>query len=46
MPISFEVEALKAQALAGRTFLVYRMLSDSKVSLSNNAEITDNHQFH
>ncbi|MGN7300259.1 stage II sporulation protein D [Ferdinandcohnia sp. SAFN-114] len=46
MPISFELEALKAQALAARTFLVYRMLSESKVSVPNNAEITDNHQFH
>lgn len=38
MNASFEVEALKAQALAARTFIVQRMLSGSK---KNNADVTD-----
>ncbi|KFN02357.1 stage II sporulation protein D [Bacillus clarus] len=38
MNVSFEVEALKAQALAARTFVVQRMLSGSK---KDNADVTD-----
>ncbi|HEK9101189.1 stage II sporulation protein D [Bacillus pfraonensis] len=38
MNASFEIEALKAQALAARTFIVQRMLSGSK---ENNADVTD-----
>ncbi|WP_459501977.1 stage II sporulation protein D [Bacillus sp. C1] len=38
MNASFEMEALKAQALAARTFIVQRMLSGSK---KNNADVTD-----
>lgn len=38
MNASFEVEALKAQALAARTFIVQRMLSGTK---KNNADVTD-----
>ncbi|MGG2063437.1 MULTISPECIES: stage II sporulation protein D [unclassified Bacillus (in: firmicutes)] len=39
MPASFEIEALKAQALAARTFVVKRMLSGQK--LQNKADVTD-----
>ncbi|MCZ2992162.1 SpoIID/LytB domain-containing protein, partial [Acinetobacter baumannii] len=38
MNASFEIEALKAQALAARTFVVQRMLSGGK---KNNADVTD-----
>ncbi|PDZ09371.1 stage II sporulation protein D [Bacillus pseudomycoides] len=38
MNASFEMEALKAQALAARTFIVQRMLGGSK---KNNADVTD-----
>ncbi|KEK25464.1 stage II sporulation protein D [Bacillus gaemokensis] len=38
MNASFEVEALKAQALAARTFVTQRMLSGNK---KNNADVTD-----
>lgn len=39
MPASFEIEALKAQALTARTFVVQRMLSGKKQK--NNADVTD-----
>lgn len=38
MPANFEMEALKAQALTARTFVVKQMLSGSK---KNNADVTD-----
>ncbi|MGE1164490.1 stage II sporulation protein D [Peribacillus simplex] len=46
MPISFELEALKAQSLAARTFLVKQMLSNSKINLPDGTDITDNIQYH
>jgi len=48
MPVSFELEALKAQSLAARTFIFNRMLSDSKVGMPSNVDvdITDNPEFH
>jgi stage II sporulation protein D len=49
MPTTFELEALKAQSLAARTFVVNLMLSDSKplgIPKNVNADIGDNHQFH
>jgi stage II sporulation protein D len=49
MPSSFELEALKAQALAARTYLIRQMNSDSKllgVPKNVNADISDNHQFY
>ena len=46
MPSSFELEALKAQALAARTYLVRQMLSDSNIAKKSNADITDNINFH
>ncbi|WP_416828132.1 stage II sporulation protein D [Ectobacillus polymachus] len=39
MPADFEMEALKAQALAARTFVVKRMLTGQL--LANNANVTD-----
>ncbi|CAM4065465.1 stage II sporulation protein D [Bacillus manliponensis] len=39
MPASFEIEALKAQALTARTFVVQRMLSGKKQK--NNADVID-----
>lgn len=39
MPTNFEMEALKAQALTARTFVVKRMLSEQK--LQNKADVTD-----
>ncbi|MFE3977186.1 MULTISPECIES: stage II sporulation protein D [unclassified Peribacillus] len=46
MPITFELEALKAQSLAARTFLVKQMLSNSKINLPGGTDITDNIQYH
>ena len=46
MPASFELEALKAQSLAARTFLVKQMLSNSKINLPEGTDITDNSQYH
>lgn len=46
MPVTFELEALKAQSLAARTFLVRQMLSESKSNLPDGSDITDNIQFH
>lgn len=39
MPANFEMEALKAQALTARTFVVKRMLSEQR--LQNKADVTD-----
>ncbi|MFD1780803.1 stage II sporulation protein D [Fredinandcohnia salidurans] len=46
MPTEFEIEALKAQALAARTYVVRHMLSDQKVKVPNGADVSDttNHQ--
>ncbi|MCH1625160.1 stage II sporulation protein D [Fredinandcohnia quinoae] len=43
MPASFELEALKAQALAARTYVVRQMLSEQKVGVpkGTNADVTD-----
>ncbi|MFB7642886.1 stage II sporulation protein D, partial [Peribacillus butanolivorans] len=46
MPVTFELEALKAQSLAARTFLVRQMLSNSKINLPDGTDITDNIQYH
>lgn len=48
MPISFELEALKAQSLAARTYIVNQMLSDSNVGIPGDidVDISDNHIFH
>ncbi|USK36327.1 stage II sporulation protein D [Bacillus sp. F19] len=46
MPINFETEALKAQAIAARTFLVKHMLSPKKIGVPSGADISDNHEFH
>lgn len=46
MPTSFELEALKAQSLAARTYIIRQMLSDSNVAKKNNADITDNYLIH
>ncbi|MGW6384742.1 stage II sporulation protein D [Peribacillus butanolivorans] len=46
MPVSFELEALKAQSLAARTFLVKQMLSNSNINLPEGTDITDNFQYH
>lgn len=49
MPVTFELEALKAQAIAARTYLIKEILSDSKllgVPQNVNADISDNHNFY
>ncbi|WP_449538041.1 stage II sporulation protein D [Ferdinandcohnia sp. Marseille-Q9671] len=46
MPAKFEMEALKAQALAARTYVVRHMLSDQKIGVPKGADVSDtiNHQ--
>lgn len=46
MPADFEMEALKAQALAARTYVVQHLLRGEKDTLPDGADITDtiNHQ--
>ncbi|MEH7235246.1 stage II sporulation protein D [Bacillus sp. JJ1562] len=46
MPAKFEIEALKAQALAARTYVVRHMLSDQKIGVPDGADVSDttNHQ--
>ncbi|WP_010677173.1 stage II sporulation protein D [Bacillus timonensis] len=46
MPAKFEIEALKAQALAARTYVVRHMLSDQKIGVPEGADVSDtiNHQ--
>ncbi|WLR41625.1 stage II sporulation protein D [Bacillus carboniphilus] len=46
MPVNFELEALKAQALAARTFIVKQLLSNQRDSVPEGADVTDtqNHQ--
>lgn len=46
MPSSFELEALKAQALAARTYIIRQMLSDTDVTEKEDADITDNYVTH
>lgn len=41
MPAAFEMEALKAQALTARTFIVKQMMSEEKVGLPEGALVTD-----
>lgn len=41
MPVNFELEALKAQAIGARTYIFKRLLTDSKDSLPFGADITD-----
>jgi stage II sporulation protein D len=46
MPANFEVEALKAQALAARTYIVRQLLSETSLSTPEGAKVTDNPQIH
>lgn len=41
MPAEFEIEALKAQSLAARTYIIKQLLSDSNLSVPNGADVTD-----
>lgn len=41
MPAEFEMEALKAQALTARTYIVKQMLNDQPISLPKGANVTD-----
>ncbi|HEX6922212.1 MAG TPA: stage II sporulation protein D [Bacillales bacterium] len=41
MPANFELEALKAQALAARTYIVNYLLNPPELSLPEGAEVTD-----
>lgn len=41
MPATFKLEALKAQALTARTFIVNRMLNGGNRDLPDNANVTD-----
>nr|WP_304213894.1 stage II sporulation protein D [Fredinandcohnia onubensis] len=41
MPADFELEALKAQALAARTYVVRQMLSEQKLKVPNGADVSD-----
>ncbi|WP_273130833.1 stage II sporulation protein D [Bacillus weihaiensis] len=45
MPVSFELEALKAQSLAARTFIVNRLLSDFSGGKKSHTDITDQSTF-
>lgn len=46
MPADFEVEALKAQALSARTYIVNHLMTNDKSNVPNGADVTDteNHQ--
>lgn len=46
MPVQFQLEALKAQALAARTYIVKQMLAETDMMLPQGAIVTDtmNHQ--
>lgn len=46
MPAEFELEALKAQALTARTYIVNQLLSEQKIGVPEGADVTDteNHQ--
>jgi stage II sporulation protein D len=41
MPATFELEALKAQAMAARTYIVKQMLAEEKIGLPEGAQVTD-----
>lgn len=41
MPAEFELEALKAQALAARTYIVKQLLNEKKVGTPDGADVTD-----
>jgi stage II sporulation protein D len=41
MPAEFEMEALKAQALTARTYIVKQLLNDQPISLPKGANVTD-----
>ncbi len=41
MPAKFEMEALKAQALAARTYVVKHMLSEQKIGVPDGADVSD-----
>ncbi|PLR94494.1 stage II sporulation protein D [Bacillus sp. T33-2] len=45
MPAEFETEALKAQALAARTYFVQQMLGKEKAKLPEGAQVTDTEAF-
>lgn len=45
MPVEFEEEALKAQALSARTEIVRHLLSDTEIGLLKGADIGDSEQF-
>jgi stage II sporulation protein D len=46
MPATFEMEALKAQALAARTYIVRQLLSETSLSTPEGAKVTDSHLTH
>lgn len=41
MPAEFELEALKAQALAARTYIIKQLQSDEKIGTPTGADVTD-----
>ncbi|HWO98817.1 MAG TPA: stage II sporulation protein D [Bacillus sp. (in: firmicutes)] len=41
MPAEFEIEALKAQSLAARTYIIKQLLSESDLSVPKGANVTD-----
>lgn len=41
MPATFELEALKAQAMAARTYIVKQMLAEETIGLPEGAQVTD-----
>jgi stage II sporulation protein D len=41
MPADFEVEALKAQALAARTYILRHLLAEEKLATPDGADVTD-----
>lgn len=41
MPATFEIEALKAQAMAARTYIVKQLLSPPEINLPEGAAVTD-----
>jgi stage II sporulation protein D len=46
MPANFESEALKAQALAARTYIVGQLLRETSLGTPEGARVTDNPQTH
>lgn len=46
MPAEFELEALKAQALSARTYIVNHLMNEEKIGVPDGADVTDteNHQ--